>query len=170
MPILACFVWLKGILFNLLCILDLFSQNASSQLCFRLFFSPLRESQNYNLYLIYKDTNRCNELVSDHKSSFISLAWALLCLHNFDAMYMQSVSFIVLNSLQHEGCASSDIWMPMLLFTSSLVSHKRSSHLAAHIQESCYFLFPFSFSYTRFAFLFSLHCFFFPFFWRLLAA
>ena len=33
--ILSCFVSLKGVLFNLLCVYDLF-QNASSQLCFRL--------------------------------------------------------------------------------------------------------------------------------------
>ena len=36
--ILFCFVQLKSILFNLLCVLDFF-QNAGSQLCFR-FFSP----------------------------------------------------------------------------------------------------------------------------------
>ena len=86
------------------------------------------------------------------KSGSISLAWALLCLHNLDAVFMQSGPFVVLNSLQLNGCAFNDVrWrtvMPMPLFGSSLVSHKRSSPLAAHIQEPCHFLFVFSFSYT----------------------
>ena len=33
--VLSCFVQLKSVLFNLLCVSDLFSKNAGSQLCFR---------------------------------------------------------------------------------------------------------------------------------------
>ena len=51
-------------------------------------------------------------------------------------------------------------WSPMPLFASSLVTHKCSSPLAAHFQESCHFLFVFSFSSSGFAFPFSLRCFF----------
>ena len=102
-----------------------------------------------------------------HKLASISLAWVLFCLWNLDAMFMQSGPFMVLNSLQLEGCASNNIrWSLMLLFALSLVSHKRSSPLAVHFQESCHFLFAFSFSYARFAFLFPLRCFF---CWRLIA-
>ena len=43
---------------------------------------------------------------------------------------------------------------------SSIVSHKCSPSLAADVQESCHFLFVFSFLYTGFAFRFSLHFFF----------
>ena len=99
------------------------------------------------------------------KSGSISLLWVRLCLRNLDAVFMQSRSFVVLNSLQLEGCAFNDIrWLQMPLFTSLLVSHKRSSPLAAHFCESCRFLFVFSFSYVL------------PFFsallfhWRLIAA
>ena len=95
------------------------------------------------------------------KSGSISLPWALFCLFNLDAVFMQSGPFVVLNSLQLEGCAFNDVrWSPMPLFASSFVSHKRSSPLAAHFKESCYFLFVFSFSYTGFAFPFPPHCFF----------
>ena len=102
------------------------------------------------------------------KSGSISLPWALLCLRSVDVVFMQSGPFMVLNSIQLEGYTSKDVrWSPMLLFTSSLASHKRSSPLAAHFQESCHFLFVFSFLYTGFAFLFFfvlLFC------WRLIAA
>ena len=42
------------------------------------------------------------------KSGSISVAWALLCLRNLDAVFMPSGPFVVLNSLQLEGCASND--------------------------------------------------------------
>ena len=76
--------------------------------------------------------------------------------------------FVVLNSFQLGGCAYNNVWWsPMLLFTSSLVSHKRSSPLVAHFQESCHFLFLFSFFIYRICFPFSQHCFF---CWRLIAS
>ena len=43
------------------------------------------------------------------KSGSISLLWALLWLRNLDAVFMQSGPFVVLNSLQLEGCAQSDV-------------------------------------------------------------
>ena len=43
------------------------------------------------------------------RSGSISLAWALLCLCNLDAVFMQSGPFVVLNSLQLEGCAFNDV-------------------------------------------------------------
>ena len=56
------------------------------------------------------------------------------------------LSWSLINSLQLEGCASNNVrWSPMPLFASSLVSHKRSSPLAAHFQESGHFLVVFSF-------------------------
>ena len=39
----------------------------------------------------------------------ISLAWALLCLRNLNAVFMQSGPFVVLNSLQLAGCAFNDV-------------------------------------------------------------
>ena len=43
------------------------------------------------------------------KSGFISLAWVLLCLCNFVAVFMKSGPFVVLNSLELEGCASNEL-------------------------------------------------------------
>ena len=43
------------------------------------------------------------------KLGSFSLAWALLRLPNLDAVFMQSGPFMVLNSLQLEGCASNDV-------------------------------------------------------------
>ena len=42
------------------------------------------------------------------KLGSICLASALLCLRNLDAVFLQSGPFMVLNSLQLEGCASND--------------------------------------------------------------
>ena len=45
----------------------------------------------------------------------ISLAWALLCLRNLNAVFMQSGPFVVLNSLQLAGCAFNDVrWRTMI--------------------------------------------------------
>ena len=49
------------------------------------------------------------------KSGSISLAWALLCLRNFDAAFMQSGLFVVLHSLKLAGCAFNDVrWYTMI--------------------------------------------------------
>ena len=82
------------------------------------------------------------------KFGSISLVWAFLCVCNLDAVLMQSGLFMFLNSLQLEGCAFNNVrWLLMPLFASLLMSHKRSSPLAAHFQESCHFLFVLSFIY-----------------------
>ena len=108
---------------------------------------PTYPKSEYGLaFLARALADRNNHLLLLHewlfKSGSICLPWALLCLCNLDAVLMHSGPFVVLNSLQLEGCASNDVqWSPIPLFASSLVSHKRSLPLAAHFPEPCHFLF-----------------------------
>ena len=68
-----------------------------------------------------------------HKWGSISLAWVLLCMHNLDAVFMQSGPFVVLNCLQFEGCASSYIrWSPMPLISGEFDMWSWTSHSSPH--------------------------------------
>ena len=95
-----------------------------------------------------------------------------LCLSNLDAVFMQSVPFVVLNSLQLEGCAFNDVWWCTMIADAALrliVSEPQTLFTTAcSIQGVLPFSVCFSFSYTGFVFFnfFStlLFC------WRLIAA
>ena len=75
---------------------------------------------------------------------------------------MQSGPLLHLNFLQLEGCASKDVqWSPMLLFASSLVSHKFVHHwLSTSRSLALFCLLSLFHMYIGFTFLLSLHCFF----------
>ena len=131
---------------------------------------PYSKSEYGFAFLARAFTVRKNHLLSVllHKRLLklgsISSAWALLCLCSPDWLMQCSCRVDLSWSLipsNFADCVFNDVrWSPMPLFASSLVSHQRSSPLAAHFLESCPFLFVFSFSNTGSAFPFSPHCFF----------
>ena len=104
------------------------------------------------------------------KSSFISMAWAILCC----AILMQCSCRVDLswsfNSLQLESCALNDIrWCTMIADATLrlIVSDPQMLFTTGCSLPGVLPLSVFSFSYKGFAFLFSKYCFF---CWRLTAA
>ena len=122
---------------------------------FQIPLTPLQLMRSAGMaFLARAFTVRKNQLLSLplrkrlHKSGSISFAWALLCLCNLDAAFMQS------GSLWSLIPSNWKVVHPSMYDDHRCHSSPHRYSLAAHFQESCHFLFLFSFSYTGFAFLF----------------